>query len=101
MTITRNFDCALTAPTKARADHAKRETSALCRERAAADLLQSAAMITVNQKLRLEASAASWTVRAKLLQRVEDGIASRAAADSAEGTAAPVGDGQSGEATRL
>lgn len=100
MTVTRNFDCALTAPTRAQADHAKRETSALCRERAAADLLQSAAMITANQKLRLEASAASWTVRANLLQRVEDGIARRGA-DSAEGTAAPVGDGQSGEATRL
>ena len=55
-----------------------RETADGCRERAAADLTASGAMITANQKLRLEASAASWTSRASMLQRVEDGTARRA-----------------------
>ena len=55
-----------------------RETAEACRERAAADITASGEMITANQKLRLEASAASWTSRASMLQRVEDGTARRA-----------------------
>ncbi len=57
----------------------KRDTSLHCRERAAADLLQSAAMITANQRLRLENSAASWMARAETLQWVEDNHARRTA----------------------
>ena len=57
----------------------KRENSALCRERAAADLLASAAMINANQRLRLETSAASWTARADTLQWVEESHARRTA----------------------
>jgi hypothetical protein len=52
----------------------KRETAEGCRERAAADRLASAAMINANQRIQLEASAATWTRRALMLQRVEDGI---------------------------
>ena len=44
----------------------------MCRGRAAADLLASVAMPMGNARLRMEASAASWTARADLLQRDED-----------------------------
>lgn len=60
-----------------------RETADGCRERAAADLVASAAMITANQRVRLETSAASWTSRAAILQRVEDGAERRAHATAA------------------
>jgi hypothetical protein len=49
----------------------KRDTSEACRERASADLLKSVAMLTANQRLILERSAASWSLRADLLDRVE------------------------------
>lgn len=98
MNPTRNFDHSATARS-ARPDHAKRETSELCRERAADDLLQSVAMITANQRARLEASAASWTVRANMLQRVEDGIARKSALVAA--AKSPIGDEASDEPTRL
>ena len=96
MNPNRNLDLAVAAPNPGRADRAKRETSELCRERAADDLLQSVAMITANQKLRLEASAASWTARAKMLQRVEEGVERR----TAEAKAA-IGDEAVREPTRL
>lgn len=64
-------------------EHAKRETASACRDRAAADLLESVAMINANQRIRLETSAASWTSRALMLQRVEDGTARRALESSA------------------
>jgi hypothetical protein len=64
--------------------HAKRETAAVCRERAAIDLLASVSMLNVNQRLRLETSAAVWAERADLLQRVEDGLAERTAATAAK-----------------
>jgi hypothetical protein len=76
--LTRHCDIAL--PAAAPGPGAlKRETSARCRERAAADLLESAAMINANQRIRLETSAASWTVRANMLQRVEDSFARKVA----------------------
>lgn len=59
-----------------------RETASGCRERAEADLLACTAMITANQKQRLETSAASWMLRANMLQRVEDGSARRAREDA-------------------
>jgi hypothetical protein len=49
-----------------------RETSGTCRDRATADLLKSVAMITANERLILERSAASWELRAQLLDRVEE-----------------------------
>lgn len=48
------------------------DTALGCRERAAADLLESVTMATANQRLRLESSAACWTVRADLLHRLEE-----------------------------
>jgi hypothetical protein len=53
------------------------DTAAGCRDRAAADLLASAAMATRNGQQRLEASAASWTARAELLQHDEDDFEAR------------------------
>ncbi len=47
------------------------DTAAGCRDRAAASLAEAAGMDTVNGKTRLEASAATWTSRADLLQRLE------------------------------
>jgi hypothetical protein len=57
----------------------KRETAQSCRDRAAADLLASVAMITAHQRQRMETSAAMWGQRAAMLQRVEDGLARRTA----------------------
>ena len=51
---------------------AKRDTAELCRERAAADLLASTAMINAHQRARMETSAAVWTQRAEMLQRFEE-----------------------------
>ena len=48
-----------------------KDTAGTCRERATADLLKSVAMITANERLILERSAASWELRAQLLDRVE------------------------------
>ena len=42
-----------------------------CRERAAFSLAAAAGMDTDNGRLRLEASADSWTARAELLERLE------------------------------
>ena len=53
------------------------DTAAGCRDRAAADLLASTAMATRNGQQRLEASAASWTARAELLQQDEDDFEAR------------------------
>ena len=50
---------------------AKRDTSQTCRERASADLLKSVTMLTANERLILERSATSWSLRADLLERVE------------------------------
>jgi hypothetical protein len=49
----------------------KRDTASACRERASADLLRSLSMLTANERMILERSAASWTERAQLLDRVE------------------------------
>ena len=49
-----------------------RDTSSTCRERATADLLKSVVMITANERLILERSAANWELRAQLLDRVEE-----------------------------
>jgi hypothetical protein len=75
--MTRQFDINLPAASKGHVG-VKRETAESCRERASADLLASAAMITANQRSQLQTSAASWSVRANMLQRVEEGIARKA-----------------------
>lgn len=80
MNFTQSLDIPLAAsPPSTRKSPGKRETSGLCRERAAADLLASAAMINANQRLRLETSAESWTLRADMLERVEESFARRTA----------------------
>jgi hypothetical protein len=61
-----------------------RDTSGTCRERAAADLLKSVAMITANERLILERSAASWELRAQLLDRLEETEQARGQAASQE-----------------
>jgi hypothetical protein len=71
--LTRHFDVNLPAASKGRVG-IKRDTAESCHERAAADLLASAAMINANQRIRLEASARTWTMRALMLQRARDGI---------------------------
>lgn len=48
-----------------------------CRDRAAADLLAAAGMSTMNGRLRMEASAKSWSARADLLQRMDDSFDAR------------------------
>jgi hypothetical protein len=53
------------------------DTVAGCRDRAAADLLAAATMTTRNGQLRMEASSASWTERANLIQTMDDSFAAR------------------------
>ena len=60
-----------------------KDTGAACRERATADLLKSVAMITANQRLALERSAESWTLRALMLERIEKSFEKRRALDHA------------------
>ena len=62
---------------KARTKKAAQDTAAGCRIRADADLLASVAMLTANQRARLERSAAMWTARADLLQSLEQRFAAR------------------------
>lgn len=55
----------------------RRDTAQGCRDRATADLLEAVTMVTAHSRRMLERSAASWQVRAEVLQRVEAGIAAR------------------------
>ena len=59
-----------------------RDTAGSCRDRATADLLKSVTMITANERLTLERSAASWALRAELLDRVEETERARSQAAS-------------------
>ena len=68
------------------------DTSAGCRERAAASLVSAAGMDTANGKTRLEASAATWTSRADLLQRLERLNKTRNGSSSLDGEAAAATD---------
>lgn len=58
----------------------KRDTAESCRERASADLLKSVAVMTANERRILENSAAIWSLRAELLERVEGTALKRHAA---------------------
>ncbi len=55
------------------------DTVAGCRDRAAADLLASVVLLTANERRRLETSAASWSARADMLQRLDDNHSARKA----------------------
>jgi len=73
MNIVDRLDSPITAgPAK---ESSKHETAAVCRDRAAADLVTAAAIINANQRIRMETSAANWTARALFLERIEDGAA--------------------------
>ena len=52
-----------------------------CRDRAAADLLEAATIIGTNQRLLLERSSESWTLRANLLDRLEKSFEKRRVLD--------------------
>ena len=60
-----------------------KDTGAACRERASADLLRSVTMITANQRISLERSAESWTLRAVMLERMEKSFEKRRVLDAA------------------
>jgi hypothetical protein len=56
-----------------------KDNAAACRERASADLESASERSTANGRRVLESSAASWTARADLLQRLEDKFEARKA----------------------
>lgn len=62
-----------------------RDTADRCRERASADLLKSVTMLTANERMILERSAASWSERAQLLDRVEGARVTLQASSAADG----------------
>jgi hypothetical protein len=66
--LTHSFDSSVTASAKTRG---RKDTSETCRERASEDLLKSITMLTANERLILERSAASWSSRARLLEGLE------------------------------
>ena len=63
----------------ARTIKAPQDTAAGCRLRADADLLTSTTVMTANQRIRLEKSAASWNARATMLQSNDEDAAARKA----------------------
>jgi hypothetical protein len=67
----------MTSPLPSEHTPDRRETAEGCRDRAEADLLESVTMSTANGRRVLESSAASWTARAEMLQRIETGIEKR------------------------
>jgi hypothetical protein len=58
-------------------DKDARDSSAGCRDRAAADMLRADDMDTANGRRIFETSAANWTKRADMLHRIETGIEAR------------------------
>jgi hypothetical protein len=60
-----SFAKPITASRKVRAT---RDTFQACRDRASADLLKSVTMLTANERVTLERSAASWSLRADMLE---------------------------------
>ena len=55
------------------------DTAQGCRDRAAADLLEAVSIVGANQRLRLERSSQSWSMRADLLDGVENDFERRRA----------------------
>lgn len=83
-------------PTHAQARTSKQpqDTVAGCRDRAEADQLASVVVATANERVRLETSAASWSARANMLQRLDDNHEARkaqvAATASSDDKASPI-----------
>ena len=69
------------APARGRTQKLPQDTVQGCHDRAAADLLEAATIIGTNQRLRLERSSHSWTLRANLLDRLEKSFDKRRALD--------------------
>jgi hypothetical protein len=67
----------------ARTKEASHDTVAGCRERAEASLASAALTGSANGRRRLESSAASWTSRADLIQRIDDSHEARPAGEDA------------------
>lgn len=61
----------------ARAKKASQDTAEGCRTRAEADLLKAVVMLTANERVRMEQSAAAWQARATMLQHLDDKMAAR------------------------
>ena len=68
--------------TASRKTRPRKDSSEACRERASADLLKAVTMLTANERLILERSAANWSLRAELLEGVELRAAERRASIS-------------------
>jgi hypothetical protein len=66
----------------ARKIKAPHDTVVGCRSRAESDLLASVAMVTANERMRMEHSSASWAVRADLLERLNAGSLERRAREA-------------------
>jgi len=60
-----------------------KDTPRACRERASANLLESVAMVTANERLALERSAEKWSLRADLLERIDKSFEKRRVLDQA------------------
>jgi hypothetical protein len=71
-------------PRFSRAARAPEDTVIGCEARAAANLAEAALASSANARRRLEHSAASWGVRATMIQEQDAGFAARKAALSAE-----------------
>jgi hypothetical protein len=66
-----------------RTKEAPHDTVAGCRERAEASLASAALTGSANGRRRLESSAASWTSRADLIERIDDSHDAHRAAEDA------------------
>jgi hypothetical protein len=66
-------------PERPRAHKQPQDTATWCRAQAEVDLAAAGASAVANGRLRLEHSAATWTKRADLLERLEAGQQSRVA----------------------
>jgi predicted RNA polymerase sigma factor len=79
----------IAVPARPQVSDSKRpqDTVAGCRGRAEADLLASLVMAIPNERRRLETSAASWSARADMLQRLDDNHEARKAKVARSGAA--------------
>ena len=75
--MSRPIDCGARAPPAPSKRRANKDTLDSCRERASADLLKSVTMLTANERRILERSAASWTLRADMLEGLQRSAAEK------------------------
>ena len=70
-------------PPQQRRAKAPQDTAGGCRDRATADLALAATMDTDNRRLRFEQSAAAWSQRAQMIQRLDESFEARRTAAAA------------------